>query len=209
MICRERKLIFVHIPKCGGTSVEKVVWPRPEDRTEANLWMGFVAPFRNKYQTGGLQHLTAPQIRMEVGPTLFNECFKFAFVRHPVARIVSQYRFLSKRKDLRRFLSLPETYDFDTHLDRISVIEHVQWTPQVHFLFDESDGLLVDKVYRLEDISVDSSDFEQDLRMGIVFPHENAAPPSQPPPVVSEKALRRVYKMFEADFDLLKYQKRI
>src|SRR5207248_1758913 len=43
--------IFVHIPKCGGSSIEAVLWPG--SRTVAELWMGFVDEFHNRHQTGG------------------------------------------------------------------------------------------------------------------------------------------------------------
>ena len=70
MISHEKKCIFIHIPKCGGTSVEDVIWPKEQGRTEDDLWMGFVSRFENKYQTGGLQHLLACQVREEVGSCL-------------------------------------------------------------------------------------------------------------------------------------------
>lgn len=65
MISHTRRCIFVHIPKTGGTSVENLIWPMP--RTANDLWMGFRDNYHNKYQTGGLQHLLATQIRSEVG----------------------------------------------------------------------------------------------------------------------------------------------
>ena len=107
MICRDRKIIFIHIPKTGGTSIEDVIWgPDRKRRTAEQLWMGIVAPGRNKYQTGGLQHLLATQVRKEVGVDLFNRCFKFAMVRNPWDKAVSQFVYMKTRRDLRRHIGI-------------------------------------------------------------------------------------------------------
>ena len=84
MISHDKKCIFIHIPKCGGTSIEDVIWPKDRGRSDEDLWMGFVSRFENKYQTGGLQHLLAWQVREEVGSDVFGAYYKFAFVRNPL-----------------------------------------------------------------------------------------------------------------------------
>ena len=149
MICRERKLIFVHIPKTGGTSVEDMIWPAP--RAESDLWMGFVRPGFNKYQTGGLQHLTVRHIRREVGPKMFRECYRFALIRHPVDRLVSGFNYLNRRGDLRALLGLGPKRSFSAYLRRIQRVKHVQWMPQADFLLDHNDEMAAE-VFKLENI---------------------------------------------------------
>lgn len=139
MISQERECIFVHIPKCAGTSIESVIWPGPRD--ESQLWMGFVDSFHNDYQTGGLQHLKAHQVRHHVGAETFGRFFKFAFVRHPYDRALSQYGYMQRRPDLRRFLGMSDDATFSQYLDLIQQTVHVQWEPQHSFCFDpESQG---------------------------------------------------------------------
>ena len=62
--------------------------------------MGFVSPNRNKFQTGGLQHLQARHILAEAGEEVFRGYFKFAMVRNPWDKVISQWRYLSQRPDL-------------------------------------------------------------------------------------------------------------
>lgn len=204
MICRKRRIIFVHIPKCGGTSIENALWPYEADRTEANLWMGFVRPMYNKYQTGGLQHLTAQQICTEVGPQLFETCRRFAIVRHPLARLVSQYRYMASRPDLRGFVGLPARFDFSTYLDAIFAKAHVQWTPQHVFLRDEEGRMLVKHIYKLETLSQNWPGFCADLGVKVPLLHDNKSAHA-PQPRISAADRARVEEFYAEDYALLDY----
>jgi len=112
--------------------------------------MGFTDPYRNKYQTGGLQHLCASQIREEIGPAVFDDYFKFSIVRNPWDKAVSQYVYMSKRMDLREFIGMQPRDCFKRYLELISKRKHVQWEPQVSFLFAANQKCMVDHIGRLE-----------------------------------------------------------
>ena len=155
MISHDKKCIFIHIPKCGGTSIEDVIWPKDQGRTERDLWMGFVTRFENKYQTGGLQHLLGWQVREEVGHDVFGSYYKFAFVRNPWDRIVSQFAYMQQRPDLMDYLGMTAETEFKSYLELIRHKEHVQWMPQVRFLLDHDGSVLVDRIGRLEAFSQD------------------------------------------------------
>lgn len=64
------KTIFVHVIKTGGTSIANAL----------NI----------KHTT---RHLPASTIRRRVGEDVWSEYFKFAFVRNPFEKIVSQYHY--------------------------------------------------------------------------------------------------------------------
>lgn len=153
MISHQHRCIFIHIPKCAGSSVEQLVWPGP--RTEAELWMGFVDEFHNRHQIGGLQHLLARQVRTEVGAAVYAEYLTFAIVRNPWDKAVSQFHFMSTRPDLRRFLGLDADASFSRYLQLIGERQHVQWMPQVDFINDEAGNVMVDVVLRYEALSDD------------------------------------------------------
>ena len=157
MISYELKCIFIHIPKCGGSSIERTLWPRPEDRKEANLYGGFISKYLNKYQTGGLQHLLASQVREEVGMNVFETFYKFAFVRNPWDRVVSQFAYMQQRPDLMDYVGMSQETEFKAYLELIQQKEHVQWMPQHRFLLDEDGTLLVDQIGRIESLKTDFS----------------------------------------------------
>ena len=204
MISDRHRCIFVHIPKCGGTSIEDVIWPEP--RREADLWMGFVDAYHNKYQTGGLQHLTAAQIRTEVGAARFGACWKFAMVRNPFDRAVSQYAFMAKRPDLRAFLGMDEDAPFAAYLERIARRRHVQWTPQHEFLCDAAGALLVDFVGRFETLAEDAAWIFARLGLGApVLPHANKGERSHYREYYGLAERRAVEALYARDLDLFGY----
>ena len=155
MVSHEHKAIFVHIPKTGGTSIEQIIWPLEKARTEADLWMGFKDKYHNKYQTGGLQHLLAVQVRKELGTDVFDRYFKFAIVRNPWTRTLSQYFFIKKRADLMSFIGMHENDCLKRYLSLIQEKEHVQWMPQHKFVFDDNGEKLVNYIGFFENFEFD------------------------------------------------------
>ncbi|MGK7962050.1 sulfotransferase family 2 domain-containing protein [Crocosphaera sp.] len=155
MISHKKSCIFIHIPKTGGTSIEKMIWPEKEDKTEANLWKGFIDGYHNKYQTGGLQHLLASQVKQEVGDDIFNQYFKFTIVRNPWDKVISQYSYMKKRKDLRNFIGMEKDDCLKTYLSLITKKNHVQWEHQHKFVLDESQNIIVDYIGKFEEFNKD------------------------------------------------------
>jgi hypothetical protein len=114
----EEKCMFVHIPKCAGTSVRQSLFERQ----------------------GG--HPPLETFRTMVPPDVFDRCFKFTFVRNPWDRLVSAFFFL-KKSDLKRNQrfarrNLSAYNDFDSFVrqwvTRKSVWRFTHFIPQVHFI---------------------------------------------------------------------------
>jgi len=137
--------------------------------------MGFIDDYRNKYQTGGLQHLLARQIRQEVGAMSFRSFFKFTVVRNPFDRAVSQFFYMQRRPDLRAFIGMDGDASFSEYLTLIRSRRHVQWEPQCSFIYDDDGALLLDFVGRFETLEADLGRVFD--RLGIApsgLPHANA-----------------------------------
>ena len=81
MISHLHKVIYVHIHKTGGSSIEAAL-----DREEQvnQTPSGAVASVRGK-------HMTAAQIRAVVGPDVWESYFKFSVVRNPWDRVHSYW----------------------------------------------------------------------------------------------------------------------
>ncbi len=172
MISHSYRCIFVHIPRAGGTSLENAIWPG--NRTESDLWMGFTDDFHNKYQTGGLQHLSATQIRAEVGAEIFETYYKFSIIRNPWSRIVSQFSLMSRRPDLREFIGMDEHDSFKRYLELIQRKTHVQWEQQHKFVLDDNGEPLVDFVGRFEAYDSAVSQILRHLKISAQIGHAEA-----------------------------------
>lgn len=204
MISFKHKCIFVHIPKCGGSSVEEIIW---EDRRDvSDLWMGFITKYRNKYQTGGLQHLYAKHIKMEVGSDIFAKYFKFAIVRNPWDKAVSQYSYMQHRKDLRKYIGMGKRDSFKKYLYLIKHKTHVQWDHQYKFVFDNNGDLMVDFLGRFEN-------FEQDLNYilthlnirGRKIPHKKKTNHLPYPEYYDSESLEMINEFYKMDIQLFGY----
>jgi hypothetical protein len=73
---KKKKVLFIHIPKCGGTSVKKSLYPKS----------------RSKYGHG---HITYKDALKIYGPQVVDSMFSFSFVRNPWQRLFSAFTFLA------------------------------------------------------------------------------------------------------------------
>lgn len=152
VISHEHKAIFVHIPKTGGQSVEQMfledlglTWEeraplllRPNDDPS-------IGPDR-------LAHLYADEYvsKGHISQKDFDSYFKFAVVRNPYDRIVSEYLY---RFQSTPFWKTPAPHRFvnQTYPDDFTdVARHM--VPQVRYVMDGAGQLLVDEIVPLENI---------------------------------------------------------
>lgn len=150
MICKKHKIIFLHIPKTGGTTVEKMILPNHSFSAEpdhSNL-CGWDDRF------GWLNHLTMDQI-IELCPYLdLSEYLVFTVVRNPWDRLVSEYHWKRSISDLQirffeyvRLLYLGETEAIQkNYRSPIAFEQHIR--PQASYFLQSIEGVV--KVLRFE-----------------------------------------------------------
>lgn len=95
-ISNSKKFVFIHLHKCGGTSVERAL---AQDMQWNDIILGstdygeFIQrPYEKKF--GMYKHSSAATVKGVVGDDLWNQYFTFALVRHPIDRMVSYYAYL-------------------------------------------------------------------------------------------------------------------
>lgn len=182
-VCRQRKFIFVHIPKTGGSSIEKALGLFGRDNNGANELCADIL-----YGTAGdraLQHLPAREISRLLSRRAFNGYFKFAFVRNPYERTVSAYHFhlkyggeslsfeeyLEKRVAYRKLmLAVPRPLRRRFRPDLID--DHVR--SQHRFILSAGGRMLVDFVGRYENLESDFRKLARHLGCHVELPRINA-----------------------------------
>jgi hypothetical protein len=101
MISHKHKCIFIHIPKCAGSSIRDFYFDTPRLNWKLpnyELLYGW-CPKRKIH----LQHATSQQL-LEldlVKPEIWNNYFKFTFIRNPYDRAVSDYFWLMKDRNIK------------------------------------------------------------------------------------------------------------
>ena len=191
--CDEQRLFFVHIPKAAGISVNEALF-------------------------GGLGagHATVTQYQRLFGPLFFSRAYSFTFVREPVVRLKSAFRFLKTggmnahdrefaERNLRGIDSF-EAFVLDW-LDAGRIQSGIHLKPQWEFLCPVYPFIAVDFVGRYENIDADFAHVARQLKRNVSLPHANRTPASAPTAEISPDVRRKVENLYDWDYKLLGYPK--
>ena len=205
MISHDHKTVFVHIPKCGGQSIEAafladlgLTWKeraplllRPNDQPS-------LGPPR-------LAHLLARDYVdcHYMSQALFDAYFTFAIVRSPFARVLSFYHYLNVPGPLSAFVQNGLTQAFDAPEDPASQFYFLR--PQVDYLTDARGTPILDKVFRLEDLSAAETEIRAQTGLRAPIPHANRSTPHAALSDLTSDDIAIIRALYEADFDLLGY----
>jgi hypothetical protein len=149
----KHKCIFIHIPKCAGTSMLTVLSNGKKIYRDHATWFDYY----------------------RYNPYKFEEYFKFAIVRNPYDRVVSLYAYMSNSKDKKNRNSYYYKYfkknniDFEKFVleflsyERIN--SYVLFKPQHHFIFDYKYELKIDKIIKIEDINLEYDKLKEKLNL--------------------------------------------
>jgi hypothetical protein len=152
MISSDHRTVFVHVPKTGGQSIE-MVFLRKLGLTWAERASLLLRP--NPDPARGprrLAHLYAGEYVRHgyLGAADFAAFFKFAVVRNPWARAVSEYKFAYQPRGMPFAAFLGEVVARRRH-----VLEERHIAPQVRFVAGDDGAVIVDRVLRFESLAAD------------------------------------------------------
>lgn len=165
IISFEHRFIFIKTMKTGGTSLEVHLAARcgPNDIVTKIIPPNPNHVARNFDADGGFHyfnHMPASLIR-ELQPVPFVEFFKFCFERHPVDKCLSHFAML---KNSRHHNNPGNPNTWEEYLDRREFpVDTARYVDQSGA--PENGRLIVDKIYRYEDLDEALSDISR--RIGI------------------------------------------
>ena len=200
MISHLHRCIFTHVPKTGGKSV----------------LAAFGLPMLGADYDGGLAHIEKPYghrpLRIEREEPLA-DYFCFAFVRHPLDRLVSAFfyldaggcnRFDAAYRDQHLSVYKGDFLAFVEELERHT--NHDHFRPQTWWLTSPEGVLLPDFIGRYETLQADFASIARRIGLETLpLARLNAShrPPAQT--CYTEQARRKATEIYNEDFRLLGY----
>ena len=154
LISDTNRFIFVHIRKAAGTSMVQALQPYALPKPKSlSARLKSRARLERDYQKYRFrQHDDIQTVQSRMPAARFADYFKFAFVRNPWDRLVSEYEFILKREDHGRHKRVKSLASF-TDFIKMQISRRDAY--QFHMLTDTNGQLLVDFAGRFESLDID------------------------------------------------------
>ncbi len=193
-IYKRRKIIFIHIPRTGGTSIAKSIFGR---------------------RCG---HFYASEIAEKLGSEVFNNFVSFTITRNPYDRLISAYEFLKQGggKDggvrFEEEFNLPAFNNFNSFVKDWLIYQNGEninllFRPQYLFIYNHNGISLVKNIFKLEE-PIALAGFLETSNFGSYTEERlNYSKRDTLENYYSPEMRDLVYEFYKIDFHLLNYNK--
>jgi len=188
--------VFIHIPKTGGSSIEKLL---------GLYGPNSIANCYGIFDGKALQHLTCSEILARQPIT--KKYYKFCVVRNPYDRLLSDYYWLPNG-------GYQASQSVDQYLDKVEDVvqnerysDHIysdHFMPQHLFVYD-TDRCLVNWVGRFEQLTDTAEHIKSTFSISTNFQHINYNSDVDRVQLTQEQK-DRIYNLYQKDFKLFSYQ---
>ncbi len=207
MISKEHNLIFIHIPKCAGTSIEYLFNIKPFDWKTVDESKLVGLDIKNNLP---LQH-ASPQELIDLKYLTYNdfkEKHSFAIVRNTYDRLVSAYLFMLSISKIRGSFEnyLTKSAQFKTAIEKNGRYTHLR--SQLDYLFFDDGKQAVKDIFSFEELSSQlpkylQTNFRKDFSQ---LRHEKRAKRKHYSFYYNRKTIQLVDKIYSREIEFFKYK---
>jgi len=190
-IIHDHKIIFIHIPKTGGTSIESCF----------NMKMLNKKNMYGTYNKQEFTHFTAKDIKASIDENIWKEYTKFTIIRNPYDKMISEWkRIVGNLKD--------EPNQFKNWLKKVRIPKDhknkntTHFTKQVDFVLEKNKEI-VDKIFRFENYE-EVTNFIK-IKTNKIVPHANRSTHKHYSYYYDEEAKNILENLYKEDLDYFGY----
>ena len=198
---REKNLLFIHIPKTGGTVIENNI----NKNTPQTLYSGSTNSLLDfPYNKKSLQHqfyTTIYKFRDKLDVN-FDNIKIFSVVRNPYDRIISD---LFWHKLINKNFTAGQVYNVikNNYLDRNDLDNHNE--PQYKFIVDENSELIKDiKIFKTETLNESNNELKKFIGFNINIKQKNVNKDYSN--YLNQYSISLINTFYKKDFELFNYK---
>lgn len=222
MISHQYNFIFIHIPKCAGTSLEKAFGHFSDfegrdgqDHRTIRTVNPYIQPFnyfKSKENLGELLRTiywkvfsaTNPKSNLKLSKNEYEDYFKFTIVRNPYTRAYSWYKNVIRDPIHRKSYNVDEGTSFEEFLQEN--IGKSALRKQSYWLKDYNGIIKMDQVIKFEDLEGGFKELCLNLGVtGLNLPHEIKGQTEDYLNSYNENTKRLIKEFYKEDFELFGY----
>lgn len=222
MISHQHKCIFIHIPKCAGTSIEKVLGHydlydgrRKQDHRslrmiEKPLSISSFTSADNLYEylrslNNIIKSHPNPKNKLTVSKEQYKSYYKFSIVRNPWDRVYSWYKNVLRDQKHMEVLNLPSNVSFKDFL--LGNLGKDKLRPQTYWLKNYKGNVEMDFIGKFENLALDFSNIAEVLNLGSQnLPHELKSSSSVYTDFYNDELKDIVWKFYKEEIKLFDYE---
>lgn len=215
LLSYKNRFIFIHNYRVAGSSISYALRKYSLQIPYFNkIWIKTLESMPGGWQLNKLavkffrlssfrDHHRAQEIKKVLPENIWDDFFKFGFVRNPWDWQVSLYHFMLRNKNHHQHQLIKNMKSFDQYIDwRVSFNKHLQ----KDFFYDSKNKLLVNFVGKFENLEQDFTKICEAIGIKTHLPHDNRTKHEDYHQYYNQKTKDLISQHFREDIKLFNYE---